>query len=230
MKAVSLFQPNQEQEFENVRCNDERSVNMPSERALVRCSLSSAGYISNHLPKKAIDVFHQVRAPDDVLFILLFNACAKLADDGGLQTIRAHSSSLPSSWTSNVHVTNSLLNALIKCGDCERAEKIFRKTAKSVIGYGNLMNGFNDAKEPEHTLALYKELKTSEIAANEVIFLLVIQALSQVKIGRIARDIISEMPKVMQKDRSIQTSLISMWVSCLASMVSDDRVPVPSYK
>ena len=188
-------------------------MNISSAAVLIGFSQCSVGYIKNEMPKKAIDVFNRVRDPNEVLFTLLFNACAKLGDDERLKLIRAHSSSLPSSWTSNVRLSTSLMDALIKCGDCESAERIFPTTSKSVISYGNLMNGFNDAKQPEKTLNLYADMKRSAVTRNEIIFLLVIKALSQVRVGRIARDIVGEMPKQMQTHRSIQTSLISMWVS-----------------
>lgn len=162
--------------------------------------------------------------------MLLFNACAKLANDEALKLVKTYSSDLRLPRMPNIRLTNSLMDAFIKCGDYDNAEKIFRKTPKSVIGYGNLMNGFNGDKQPEKTLTLYEELKRSDITANEVIFLLVIQALSQVKIGRIAHDIIGEMPKTMRADRLIQTSLISMWVSCSVDMVFHESAPVSSCK
>lgn len=166
-------------------------------------------------PKKAVALFHQVKDPDDVTFILLFNACAKIADDEALQVVRTYSSNLSTLSMSNVRLKVSLMDALIKCGDCDAAVKIFEKTEKSVVSYANLMNGFNNAKQPEKTLSLYEELKRNGITANESVCLLVIQALSQIKIGRLVNDIVHEMPKKLMMDTSIQNSLIGMWVSFL---------------
>lgn len=60
----------------------------------LKCSSNfSVGYITNDVPKKGSDVFHQVQRFDDVLSILLFDTCAKLADDEALKSLRAYSSS-----------------------------------------------------------------------------------------------------------------------------------------
>lgn len=69
----------------------------------------------------------------------------------------------------NVRLTNSLLNALTECGDCDGAEKICHKIEKSVMGYGNWMSRFNDAERAKRTLAFYPKMKMSATTANEVI-------------------------------------------------------------
>ena len=40
------------------------------------------------MPEKAIELFWQVRYPDEVIIILLFNACAQLANDEALDLVK----------------------------------------------------------------------------------------------------------------------------------------------
>ena len=174
-----------------------------------------AGYIVNDQPEKAIDVFHRIKNPSDVIFILLFNACAKLANDEALRLVKTYSAGLSPSSMSNVRLESSLMIALIKCGEYDAAEIVFGRMEKSVKSYGILMNGFNDVQLPEKTLSLYEETKHNGILADEIIFLSVIKALSRVKIGRIVHEIVHDIPEHLLTNLSIQTSLIGMWVSAL---------------
>ncbi len=38
----------------------------------------SSGYIENNLANKAIDLFNEIKNPDEICVTLLFNACAQL--------------------------------------------------------------------------------------------------------------------------------------------------------
>ncbi|CAF4894275.1 unnamed protein product, partial [Rotaria magnacalcarata] len=90
------------------------------------------GYLKNNLPKKVIDLFNEIKNPDRVIIILLFNACAKLG-------------------------TNEELNL---CGDVTSAKSLFdRSTKKTISMYGAMMKGFIINNLSQEAIDLFNEIK-----------------------------------------------------------------------
>lgn len=85
------------------------------------------GYIKNRLSQKAIDLFHQIKTPDDVIYIILFNACSELKTSEASRLSLTVYSSLKRSCLTNQRLIASLLDALMKCKDVKSAETIFNK-------------------------------------------------------------------------------------------------------
>ena len=111
------------------------------------------GYVTHNLPQKAIDLYHQIRTPDDVIFILFFTACAQLRGEEALKSVKAVLSTLPKSSLSNPILLTSLLDALMKCGDLPSAQFFFdQTTTKSVSMYGAMMKGRQEVFLDEFTL------------------------------------------------------------------------------
>ena len=97
------------------------------------------------MTQKAIDLFHQIKDPDDVSFILLFNACAQLQTKKALDLVKQVSSNMPKSYQFDPKLITSLVDALIKCGDVEGAEARFHQTkSKHLSLYGAMMKGRSD--------------------------------------------------------------------------------------
>jgi pentatricopeptide repeat protein len=164
------------------------------------------------MPHKSINLFKEIKNPDPVIFILLFNACAQLGTVEELNLIKKVSSTIPESFYSKSFVSSSLLDAFIKCGDISSAETLFAKMEKNVINYGNLMNAFNKEDQPEKTLNLFNQMKTSGIEASNVIYLCVIKALSKFGDYDTSQSVIEQIPNSFLCNDQIQTTLIHMWV------------------
>ncbi|CAF4518995.1 unnamed protein product, partial [Rotaria socialis] len=169
------------------------------------------GYIENNLSHKAIDLFNQIKSPDEIIINLLFNACAQLGTEEALNLTKKVSKEIPKSFHLNFRILTSLFDALIKCQDCSNAEILYSKMNKSVISYGNLMNGFNYGKNPLKTLSLFNQMKLDHIEADLIIYLCVIKALSQIGDNSMCESIIEKIPKSFLLDRQIQNSLVDMW-------------------
>ena len=98
--------------------------------------------MKNKLANKAIELFHKIESPNEIIGILLLNACAQLQNDQSLTLIRKFLSTMPKSFYSNSFLLASLLDALTKCGDLTAAEKLFEKIdRKTMHMYGAMMNG-----------------------------------------------------------------------------------------
>ena len=87
-------------------------------------------------------MFKEIEKPDDVIYLLLCNACAQLKSEEALNLVKTISKDIPKSFYSNPRLRTSLLDAFIKCGDIQAAESFFTSSAdKDVEMYGAMMKG-----------------------------------------------------------------------------------------
>ena len=98
------------------------------------------------MPERAIELFKQVKNPDEITMNLLFNACAQLGTSEVLALVKTVSKKMPPSFYSNTYILSSLLDALMKCEDVEHAQSLFTSsTNKKMSMYGAMMSG-NDRR------------------------------------------------------------------------------------
>jgi hypothetical protein len=108
---------------------------------LILCS----GYVKNNEARKAIELFEKIEKPNEVILILVLNACAQLQTNEALELVKKISSNVSTSAESNSQLTTSLLDALMKCGDVKSAESIFGIVTKRTLEmYGAMMKGNTD--------------------------------------------------------------------------------------
>jgi pentatricopeptide repeat protein len=92
---------------------------------------------------KAIHLFNQVKNPDEILYVLLFNAYAQSEKHESLNLLKNLWKEMPKSFHYNPYVLTSLIDALMKCGDVENARSLFDMSKKKVLPmYGAMMKGF----------------------------------------------------------------------------------------
>ncbi|CAF3518869.1 unnamed protein product [Adineta steineri] len=170
------------------------------------------GYIKNNQTNKAMDLFHEINKPDEVIVILLFNTCAQLGTEEALNLAKRVSKETPQLFYSNPRLLTSLLDALIKCGDMEHAQLLFDRSTKKVLSmYGAMMSGYNKAKNPFKTLDVFNQMKMDGIEPNVIGYTCVIQALSQMGDYSISESIIEQIPSSIFVDNQIHNALIDMW-------------------
>ena len=100
------------------------------------------GYIANGMLDRAIDLFRQVQNPNEVIVVLLLNACAQLQTDEALRLVKQVASDMSQASHSNVYVMTSLLDALMKCGDITAAQLWFDASkTKLPPMFGAMMKG-----------------------------------------------------------------------------------------
>ena len=100
------------------------------------------GYISQRQFDKVIDLFGEIDKPNEMIVVLLFNACTQLRTKEALNLAKRVAGEMPSSFHANAYIITSLIDALMKCGDVEGAEKIFSPlTMKNQAIYGAMMKG-----------------------------------------------------------------------------------------
>jgi len=178
--------------------------------------LSFLGYLKNNRPEQVIDLFFKLdNQMDEINLLVFFSACAGLGNEKGLtlgKQIFSRLSQHSKGKQLNEKVLPAVLNMFIKCYDIDNAEKLFRQLNKNPITYGCMMTMYNNQNEPEKTLSLYEEMKGENVEADNLIWVLIIDALSQLSDLSTCESIISEMPKKFFENIQIQNGLINMWV------------------
>jgi hypothetical protein len=165
------------------------------------------------MAQKAIDLFFQIKNPDRVCFSILFNACAQLATSQSLTVGKQVLSRLPEEYRESIDILNSLSNMFIKCNDLNNAESLFNRVNRDVKWYGALMKFHQTRNEPEKILSLFQRMKKEEIEANEMIYVLLLDACSAIGHLSLSKSIISQIPKSLLNNLWIQNSSIDLWVS-----------------
>ncbi|CAF1644608.1 unnamed protein product, partial [Adineta ricciae] len=169
------------------------------------------GYIENNQADKAVDLFREIEHPDHVNTSLVFSACAQLRTPEALALAKTISKRMPASFYSDDYVATSLLDALIKCRDTFTAEIMFSKMKRSIVSYGNLMNGFNDEKQGKKTMQLFYRMKREGLEPETIIYLCVIKALALIGDLSLVEPTINQIPESILLDSQIRNALIDMW-------------------
>ena len=139
---------------------------------------------------ETIDIFFKIPHPDEANIVLLFNACARIATKDSLALVKKVFSNLPKHHRNRLNIMINAFNAYIKCDDLSNAEQIFfPKLIGSTKSSGNLMTAYNKNREPEKTLNLYRQMKINGTEINSVIYLLLINACSQIGILSVSESI-----------------------------------------
>ncbi|CAF3445944.1 unnamed protein product [Rotaria socialis] len=219
-----------------VQCGDVTRAQLlfdkSTKKTLVMYGAMMKGYIKNNSATNAIDLFKEVKNPNEVMVNLVFNACAQLATEYELNLLKSISSVISSSFYSNHYVLTSLIDAFIKCGDVKSAKSLFDKsTRKTLPMYGALMAGLTINDQEEQAIAIFNEIplnelhrenhsekknllfekKTDCLEANVTIYLCLIKALAKLGIFEQAQSFVQQIPSSVLADQRIRNALIHMW-------------------
>ena len=170
------------------------------------------GLVDHNLGEEAIKLFFTVNNPDDICYALLLKSCAQVRTAEALQIGREIVARIPHIARRNAYVSANALNMFIACGDISSAAKWFAKMKRSVIDYGQLMKGFNEKKLPRNTLDLFKKMNDEGVQPNAIIYVLLLDACSQLGLESICQSIVEQMPTKVLDNVQVQNTLIDTWV------------------
>jgi pentatricopeptide repeat protein len=167
------------------------------------------------MSEKALDLFERMSSdPNNVIYAIIFNACAQLENDRG-KTVgkKILDQILHKSRVDNV-VLNSAIDMLMSFGDVTSAEQLFESIKKKdVVSYGAMMKGYNLNNDPLKCLKLFEKMKKKDIIPDEITFNLLISACSQICMLSICESIVAQIPSYLFNNQRISNALIDMWAS-----------------
>ena len=189
-----------------------------------------AGYLTNEMPSEAMRLFKEIKDPDGVNVLLLFNACAQLRTEEALSLAKAVSSKMSKSCHSNSQLLTSLIDALMQCGDVVAAERAFENLAeKTQFAFGVMIKGWTilhssvyrvalsagylTNEMPSKAMRLFKEIKDPD----GVNVLLLFNACAQLRTEEalsLVKTVSSKMSKSCHSNSQLLTSLIDALMQC----------------
>ncbi|CAF4569707.1 unnamed protein product, partial [Rotaria socialis] len=174
------------------------------------------GYVGNEMFEKALDLFEQIHLSlTNVIYTIIFNTCAKLCNDRAMKIGKKLLAKMSENYRNDNFISTSAIDMLIKFGDVESAERIFRSIkAKGADIYGALMNGYNLNGESWKCFKVFEEMNERGIIPNEIAWNILIGACSKSGMLHHSQYIMNQIPLNMQNKTRIQNALIDMWGKC----------------
>lgn len=130
-------------------------------------------------------------SPDDLTYVSLFRACARLAENEAGVVVYGHSRKPQAlgkckvlhfevcrqGCNSNVFIGSALISMYGKVGSMEDAQSVFDGLSMwSLASWNAILGAYLDHGQPETTLALYQRMLKTSIVPNEITFLCILQA------------------------------------------------------
>ncbi|CAF1169539.1 unnamed protein product [Adineta steineri] len=171
------------------------------------------GYGENNMNEKVLDLFEQIPLGiNDVIYTIIFNACAQLCNDRATQIGKKLLDEMPKKFIQNNYIYNSAIDMLMRFGDVQRAEDLFKMIEKKdSISYGTMIHGYNINNEPLKSLELFEEMKESDINVDVTVLIMIIGACARIGMLSICQSVVAQIPLDLYKNRWICNSLIDMW-------------------
>ncbi|CAF4646120.1 unnamed protein product [Rotaria socialis] len=122
---------------------------------------------------------------------------------------------MPESYRNDNITSTSAIDMLMKFGDVESVEQIFRSIkAKGADIYGALMNGYNLNGESWKCFKIFEEMNEKDIIPDEIAWNVLIGACSKSGMLHHCQYIMNQIPLNIQNNIRIQNALIDMWGKC----------------
>jgi pentatricopeptide repeat protein len=160
-----------------------------------------------------LNLFEQISSKsNEVLYAIVYNTCASLCNERSITLGNKIFHQMPKIFLNDIFVVNSIIHMLMKFGQVEDAERLFKQIKKpDLYTYGVIINGYNINDEPYKCLSLLEEINQQNMIINEPIALSLIGACSQIGIRSISQNIVHQISH-LQNNLHVKNSLIDMWV------------------
>ncbi|CAM4844112.1 unnamed protein product [Rotaria magnacalcarata] len=174
--------------------------------------LFQAGLITNNMAEKVFDLLDEMTIePNQFTFTLLFNACAAVANDRAMKIGRKFLAEMPRNYQNNTITSTSAIDMLMKFGDVENAERIFRSIkTKDIITYNAMIKGYTENKIFEKALDLFDQI---QLNLTNVTYTVIFNACAQLcndRATKIGRKLLDQMPDNYRNNIIILTSAMDM--------------------
>ena len=169
--------------------------------------------VKNNLCEKAIDLFLTIPNPSERMIVFFLNACAKLADQRSLNLAKEFLNKRNPNYKVDEFILCAASDMFLKFNDIKLAQEYLSKMSKSTIKYAMSMKLSNLKDEPEKTFDFYNQMISDGFEANQITYLHLIKASSQLGIENICQNLVKQIPQNLLQNLKIQNALIDMWVT-----------------
>lgn len=152
------------------------------DRDIVAWSALISGYAQNGQPNKAVEIFSEMYSknvkPDEYILVSLMSACSQV---GSLELAMWVDSYLSRSQMdlTRAHVIAALIDMNAKCGNMDRAAKLFETMLnKDLISYCSMIQGLSIHGHGSEAVSLFNKMISEGLTPDEVAFTIVLTACS----------------------------------------------------
>ncbi|CAF5181459.1 unnamed protein product, partial [Rotaria magnacalcarata] len=161
---------------------------------------------------KVLDLFDEMKIePNHFTLSILFNACAVLNNNRAMRTGKKLLDEMPENYRNHNAISTSAINMLMKFGDVETAQRIFRSIkVKDIISYNAMMKGYIENKTFEKALGLFEQI---HLSLTNVTYTIVFNACAKLcndRAMKIGKKLLTEMPENYRNDNITSNSAIDM--------------------
>ncbi|CAM4827294.1 unnamed protein product, partial [Rotaria magnacalcarata] len=170
------------------------------------------GLISNNMAEKVFDLLDEMEIkPDSFILTILFNACAQVGNDRAMKIGRKLLDEMPENYRNDVVLLTSAMHILMKFGDIQSTERIFRlNKKKDIITYGTLMKGYVGNEMFERALDLFEQIHLNFDSVTYTVVFNACAGLANDRAIKIGRKLLDEMPENYRNDVVVINSAMHM--------------------
>ncbi|GMH10216.1 hypothetical protein Nepgr_012057 [Nepenthes gracilis] len=153
------------------------------QRDVILWSALISGYTQNGLPNEAVKMFFEMKStnvrPDEFIMVSLMSACSHI---GHLQLAKWTDSYMNMSCFDlhNTHVAAALVDMNAKCGNMERAIRLFNNMPKrDLVSYCSMIQGLSVHGQGEKAVGLFYKMLSEGLTPDDVAFTVILTTCSR---------------------------------------------------
>ncbi|CAM4928040.1 unnamed protein product, partial [Rotaria socialis] len=192
--------------------NAERVFELIQKKDVITYGAMLKGYVDNEMFEKALDLFEHMNCDlDHAMYTMAFSACAKLGNDRAIKIGNKLLDELPDNCKSSTATLNSALHMLMKFGNVQNAERVFKSIPKKdVITYAAMMKGYVDNELVEKALELFEEMSLVKNDALYTTAFNVCAKLGNDRAIKIGNKLLDELPDNCKSSTATLSSAVHM--------------------
>ncbi|KAH7557559.1 hypothetical protein JRO89_XS11G0180800 [Xanthoceras sorbifolium] len=137
------------------------------------------GLSQSDQPRKAIHMYYnmclQALSGDNLTFLFVFKACARVKDVFHGQKVHVHAIKL--GFESYLFVSNALIHMYASCGELGFARKVFSEMCeRDLVSWNSLICGYSQWNRFEEVLGLFDSMRAASVKADAVTMVKVVLA------------------------------------------------------
>ncbi|CAF4394702.1 unnamed protein product, partial [Rotaria magnacalcarata] len=155
------------------------------------------GLITNKMAEKVLDLFDEMKIePDHFTLSTLFNACAVLNNNRAMKIGKKLLAEMPENYRNDNITSTAAIDMLMKFGDVESAERIFRSMkTKNIITYGAMVKGYVGTEMFDKALDLFEQI---DIELDDVTYTIAFNCCAKLcndRAMKIGKKLLAKMPE-----------------------------------
>ena len=165
-------------------------------------------------------ILRKVTSEHEIDLVALLKSCAKQKNLSKGAKLHTYITLMKGSWLrENVYIGSALVNMYAKCGDLEKAQKVFDELpSRNVVSWNALIGGYVQEGYHEKGLLVYENMRREGFCPNVVSFTCSLKAcggLGALETGtRIHAEIVISQERSLMKNYMLGTSLVQMYAKC----------------